>query len=291
MDDPSYNFEEAAKMVKTFASARIAETVLLPKILHAATMDTSKFFTAATNVPGTYQLYKDVDGQHVDTTFRLVGVLFDKFLAPPRITKSVKNKLNLQQSVHITGLGSATFADAAKKMTQVKENIKDELSGLAFSPERLNASNFQEHPGLFASNRYFSSRMDSPAGVEVPFGTGFDPADVLYKLKGAQLFHSADNVVAYYEQTKNEEGRMRMKQCTPMVFANGDIVECTVSILVVQLKAMAGHDPLYTVITRLKALSKLHGPIIKKTRVTPPVHKFKAYEEQASSPLKGAADS
>ncbi|KAJ7122377.1 hypothetical protein C8R44DRAFT_876675 [Mycena epipterygia] len=74
-----------------------------------------------------------------------------------------------------------------------------------------------------------------------------------------------------------------------MVFANGDIVECTISILIVRLKAVAGHDPQYTVITRLKAL--LHGPIIKKTRVAAPVHKFKAYEEQVSSPLKGAADS
>ena len=110
--------------------------------------------------------------------------------------------------VKLTGLGSSLFDKAALNILAIREQFEAYLSGETFTGDGC-GSPYQQHKGVTAACRYFTSRKDSPEGVDVAFLEGVDPKGALFGLKGSNLFHGEDNVVDYFEQRVAVDGNKR----------------------------------------------------------------------------------
>ncbi|KAF8220026.1 hypothetical protein L208DRAFT_1336195, partial [Tricholoma matsutake] len=140
------------------------------------------------------------------------------------------------QGITLTGLGTPTFewaVDAAQEIYRLfNQSFEDGML------ESWMTSTTQSTTGhsLNTSNRYVTSKKDTPQMVHIPFSPTIDPHSFLEQMLKGSYVHGDNNTVEYYQVYKNQDGTRRFQAVGPHTFHIGDIVETQVSFIAMPLK-------------------------------------------------------
>jgi hypothetical protein len=93
--------------------------------------------------------------------------------------------------------------DAAQEIYGMFDrNIQDTL----LEPWSLAHSQVTQGRALDASNRYLTSKRDTPGAVSVPIPANIDPWGILESLTKEGFVYSEENEVQYYQVHKSSKG-------------------------------------------------------------------------------------
>jgi hypothetical protein len=168
----------------------------------------------------------------------------------------------MKQRARVTGLST----DAFSKAVSVLEEVYAKMSA-CFPPKSTHPwqeTLYEGHMAIDFNARYFTKRKDAPHESNRPFLEGVDPQGVLEKLRKHDVIHGPDNQVEYIKLLENDGYAKitfprhltynddRYGKISPGTFQVGDIVEVTVTFVVLPIK-----DDRYIVIPQLKVLTLL----------------------------------
>ncbi|KAF8336027.1 hypothetical protein F5887DRAFT_891718, partial [Amanita rubescens] len=178
----------------------------------------------------------------------LQGVLWKHDLPP--FTEKVQANSNrvkfLRQSVTLTGFGTETFEKGIKALNEVHalfdRHIPENKLGECTIIDKCD-----EHLGIHLTNRYFTSRRESPTEPHIPFASDVDPMGFLANLVGGTYFQSEQNTVKYYNRSQLMDTiPTRYEEISPVRFRIGDIVEAKATLMLIPLRG--GHFKLSAVL-------------------------------------------
>lgn len=108
----------------------------------------------------------------------------------------------LRQGLLLTGLGGHAFDDVVRNIAQAhglfKRSLGDRLMDSAVF------SLFKGFHAIDMGNRYFTARHETRMEDIVELGVDVDPLGILKKGAGADLVHTEENRVLYFEQQKRK---------------------------------------------------------------------------------------
>lgn len=109
----------------------------------------------------------------------------------------------MRQGLSLTGLGHQAFDDVVRDVARAhglfKRTMGDRLMDSAVF------SLFKGFNVIDMGNRYFVARDETKMEEVVELGADVDPLGILKKGGGADLVHTEDNRVLYFEQQKRKE--------------------------------------------------------------------------------------
>lgn len=115
-------------------------------------------------------------------------------------TKAAANFM--RQAITVTGLGSSTFDDSIRSILAIEETFSRQVGDRKLAPWKTGT--YLDWVTIYLSNRYFTPRRGHPNIQPVPFDRLVDPDGTLEALAGEDRVHCMDNVVEYYELTKDK---------------------------------------------------------------------------------------
>ncbi|KAJ7723940.1 hypothetical protein DFH07DRAFT_971363 [Mycena maculata] len=186
------------------------------------------------------------------------GVLSKVNLVPGDLSHLNQTKAsNTSQQISLTGFTCGLFTEGVNQLKELHT-----LYDRYFQGNAMTKWTPQEDHGcitLNASSRFFTSLLDEPDAVPVPFGYGVDPNGHLQKFVGNHLIHTEDNIVSYFQRVKNEStGAYEMDVAFPSTFRTGDIVEIEASVIMFKTK-----QDQYKMHCNLRLLTLLDGTYSK----------------------------
>ena len=114
----------------------------------------------------------------------------------------------LRQSVTLTGFGTETFEKGIKALNEVHalfdRHIPENKLGECTIIDKCD-----EHLGIHLTNRYFTSRRESPTEPHIPFASDVDPMGYLANLVGGTYFQSEQNIVKHYNRSVGKGGLIK----------------------------------------------------------------------------------
>ncbi|KAM6491408.1 hypothetical protein JOM56_013182 [Amanita muscaria] len=187
-----------------------------------------------------------------EVVLRLQGIICNQSLPPVTKQTRIENRQRryIRQTVELTSLGSPYFTDTLHKIHDINEQFSRNLPPNAM--ETWNSQQFEGHPSLIASNRYFTNRHDQSHHPHVPLGANVDPDGVLQQAMGDEFVHLHENQVEYFEAVKIGGVINKHKKINPIKFRIGDIVEAQISFVTYQLRGNK-----YKLIVVLRAITLL----------------------------------
>ncbi|KIL56679.1 hypothetical protein M378DRAFT_48510, partial [Amanita muscaria Koide BX008] len=183
----------------------------------------------------------------------LQGIICNQSLPPVTKQTRIENRQRryIRQTVELTLLGSPYFSDTLHKIHDINEQFSRNLPPNAM--ETWNSQQFEGHPSLIASNRYFTNRHDQSHHPHVPLGANVDPDGVLQQAMGDEFVHLHEKQVEYFEAVKIGGVINKHKKINPIKFRIGDIVEAQISL--VTYHQLRGNK--YKLIVVLRAITLL----------------------------------
>jgi hypothetical protein len=114
----------------------------------------------------------------------------------------------LRQSVTLTSFGTSTFEKGVKALDDVLQFFDRHIPENKLD-ECMIIDKCGDHLGIHLTNRYFTSRHESPNGSHIPFTSFVDPSGYLANLVGGSYFHGEQNVVKYYNRAIVKGGAIK----------------------------------------------------------------------------------
>jgi hypothetical protein len=111
----------------------------------------------------------------------------------------------LRQGLALTGLGSATFAEAIQAAHEIygqfdRQFVEGKLEGWS-------ANSYSGLVGLDLSNRYFTPQKDAQDMEHIPFANAVDPYGILEGMTKLGYVHGEENEVRYYNLEADSNGK------------------------------------------------------------------------------------
>jgi hypothetical protein len=118
------------------------------------------------------------------------------------VYRDSQKNIHLRQAVSLTGLGTEKFERSIDAIIHIHTLFSRTFKDGLLDPWLLSA--FKDHNAIDISNRYFTSRRQSPNAVQLPFHNLVDPDRILEGMVDGDIVHSEENDVQYFElDTKN----------------------------------------------------------------------------------------
>ncbi|KAF8801842.1 hypothetical protein BYT27DRAFT_7226656 [Phlegmacium glaucopus] len=191
------------------------------------------------DAPNTLRLvHTDANGRATEeVVFTIQGVLSGKNLPP--VTEKIRSTSQaryLQQGITLIGSGTPTFEEAIDAAQEIYSIFDRNVQDTSLESWSLPSSPITQGRALDASNRYLTSKQDTPAMASIPIPTMIDPQGILKKLTKEGFLYSKENEVQYYQVHKSDKGTNRFEPVGPEIFQIGDIAKIQVSFIAVPLK-------------------------------------------------------
>ncbi|KAF8809428.1 hypothetical protein BYT27DRAFT_7094373, partial [Phlegmacium glaucopus] len=192
----------------------------------------SKYRVKRFDAPNTLRLvHTNANGRATEeVVFTIQGVLSGKNLPP--VTEKIRSTSQacyLQQGITLIGSGTPTFEEAIDAAQEIYSIFDRNVQDTSLESWSLPSSPITQGRALDASNRYLTSKQDTPAMASIPIPTMIDPQGILKKLTKEGFLYSKENEVQYYQVHKSDKGTNRNIRI-------GDIVKIQVSFIAVPLK-------------------------------------------------------
>ncbi|KAF8229305.1 hypothetical protein L208DRAFT_1076303, partial [Tricholoma matsutake] len=163
----------------------------------------------------------------------------------------------LQQSVTVSRLDTTFFIDAVAAVNEIYGMFYH-----AFAEGVLGLWNLTESHGLSfeASNRYFTPWKQGMHLESVPFLETIDPFGVFAKMLAspdAWYSHTEENEVEYCQGFKEPDGGYWFEACRPQSFRKGDIVELSLSFVVIPIREHPKKGKQYKILAVLQSMALL----------------------------------
>ncbi|TFK61642.1 hypothetical protein BDN72DRAFT_778033, partial [Pluteus cervinus] len=189
--------------------------------------------------PPSWRLVDKTRGDNQEIVFHLQGVLEHKVLPPvleARKSNSVSKPYLFSQSLHLAGLGTATFdesVNAALQMFNVLSRQFPDKHVAVWDPPK---SSWTDNFGMSMSNRYFTRVKEAGHMSNIPFPANVDPNNVLKAMLNDEFIHTEENDVKYYTRYKDLGNMPTYFPGNPQMFRVGDIVEVQFSLVYYKMR-------------------------------------------------------
>ncbi|KAF8238543.1 hypothetical protein L208DRAFT_1387541, partial [Tricholoma matsutake] len=124
-----------------------------------------------------------------EAVFTIQGILSEKDL--PLVTKKVRRKL--RQGVTLVGHGTPTFEDALDAAQEIYGFFDRNVQEGSLESWALASTSKEQCKGIKASNRYLTSKQDTPEMVSLPIPLSIDPHRILESLAKPNFVYGEDN--------------------------------------------------------------------------------------------------
>ncbi|KAJ3500719.1 hypothetical protein NLJ89_g9666 [Agrocybe chaxingu] len=238
----SYNKDVAVTALEELYQGRMKEDEQLRTFLLDAKL--SDYRVQLSNNPPCWRIVTGTGDDAYEAYFRVIGLLALSDLPPVRranLNLRDKQVRNLRQKVTLTGLSSSSFRGNVEKLRDFGQFFRDYFAGKDIM--LLAPALYEGHRSLVFHNRFFTDRALAPAEENLAFEDGIDPEGVLSQLQEQAFIHCSDNVVKYVALRKGQgtSKSPEFVKILPQQLQPGDIVEATVSFMVVKGKNDVHH--------------------------------------------------
>ncbi|KAH6869295.1 hypothetical protein BKA70DRAFT_1452051 [Coprinopsis sp. MPI-PUGE-AT-0042] len=179
--------------------------------------------------PSSYRLAvksEEEDDAPEGILLRLQGILCGKSLPPVEpsmVPRSLSQLRALRQHVKITGLGDASFDQAASALQKVHSEFQEHLPENVVEPFQFTP--YEGYQCIESHARYFTDRALVPYESNNSFLPYVDPRETLTKAQPDSFIHAMDNQVEYCSVIADSRGLRCYRACNPASIKIGDIVE------------------------------------------------------------------
>ncbi|KAL0566697.1 hypothetical protein V5O48_015311 [Marasmius crinis-equi] len=206
-------------------------------------------------------LKKDAGGiEDEELVFTVQGALAKKELPPIDKPLSQNTRLALlSQYISLCGLGSEVFDDAVKGLEIVEDQFRRNLDDNEMT-DHVIVGAIRQHQTIDLANRYVTCKNATNGSAEVELDNAVDPNGHIAKLilrEDGKYVRTEENVVEFYERTRETDGRWSYVRLNPKKFKVGDIVEAQFSLSCVSLGHRHGNK--WRMVGILRCLTLLDG--------------------------------